>query len=57
VGVPDLLAVINAWGPCDDPEICPADLAPPGGDDTVGVPDLLAIINAWGPCDIGFNGK
>lgn len=48
VGVPDLLAVINAWGPCPAP--CAADLAPAGGDGAVGVPDLLAIINAWGPC-------
>lgn len=45
VGVPDLLALINAWGPC---ACCPADLT---GDNTVGVPDLLALINAWGPCN------
>jgi hypothetical protein len=44
VGVPDLLTVINSWGPCKG---CPADLDESG---TVGVPDLLAIINAWGPC-------
>jgi hypothetical protein len=49
VGVPDLLAVINSWGPCGPP--CPADISPSGAPDgTVGVPDLLAIINAWGPC-------
>jgi hypothetical protein len=48
VGVPDLLAVINSWGPCPSP--CLTDLAPPGGDGAVGVPDLLFIINAWGSC-------
>jgi hypothetical protein len=50
VGVPDLLAIINAWGPCIPGTPCPADLAPPGGNGTVGVPDLLFIINNWGPC-------
>jgi hypothetical protein len=52
VGVPDLLFVINAWGPCDEPPAaCPADIAPRGGDGSVGVPDLLAVINNWGPCE------
>jgi hypothetical protein len=51
VDIDDLLAVINAWGPCPaPPATCAADIAPPGGDGAVGVPDLLAIINAWGPC-------
>jgi hypothetical protein len=52
VNVDDLLAVINAWGPCANPNKCPADIAPPGGcgDDVVNVDDLLAVINAWGPC-------
>ena len=51
VGVPDLLAVINAWGPCpSQPTPCPADIVPPLGDKMVGVPDLLAVINAWGMC-------
>jgi len=50
VDVDDLLAVINAWGPCANPNDCPADVAPPGGNDIVNVDDLLAIINAWGPC-------
>jgi hypothetical protein len=50
VGVPDLLAVINGWGPCPAlPTPCPADIAPPpDGDGTVGVPDLLLVINNWG---------
>lgn len=50
VGVPDLLAVINAWGACGAP--CAADISPQevcaGGDGTVGVPDLLLVINNWG---------
>ena len=50
VNVDDLLAVINAWGPCADPNNCPADIAPPGGNDIVNVDDLLGVINAWGPC-------
>lgn len=46
VDVEDLLAVINAWGPC------PAGLCMPDmdGDGSVNVTDLLAVINEWGPC-------
>ena len=54
VNVDDLLAVINAWGACADPDDCPADIAPAGppvGDDQVNVDDLLAVINAWGACE------
>jgi hydroxyacylglutathione hydrolase len=52
VNVDDLLAVINAWGPCTG---CAADIAPPTiGDGQVNVDDLLAVINAWGPT--GFDG-
>lgn len=29
---------------------CPADIAPPGGDNVVGVADLLAVITSWGAC-------
>jgi len=53
VNVDDLLAVINAWGPCGNPNNCPADIAPAGppvGNDIVNVDDLLAVINAWGTC-------
>lgn len=45
VNVSDLLAVINAWGPCSG--ACPADIT---GDGQVNVSDLLAVINNWGPC-------
>ena len=44
VNVGDLLAVINAWGPCAG---CPADV---NNDGQVNVGDLLAVINAWGAC-------
>jgi hypothetical protein len=50
VNVNDLLAVINAWGPCPPSVPCPADFVPPGGDGVVNVNDLLGVINAWGPC-------
>lgn len=42
VNANDLLAVINAWGPCAP---CPADLTDDG---QVNVNDLLAVINGWG---------
>jgi hypothetical protein len=51
VNVIDLLAVIANWGPCSNPNDCPADIAPPGppqGDDVVNVQDLLMVINNWG---------
>lgn len=51
VNVDDLLAIINAWGPCPSGGgSCPADIAPAGGNGTVNVDDLLAVINGWGPC-------
>jgi hypothetical protein len=50
VDVDDLLAVVNAWGPCINPNDCPADIAPAGGNDSVDVDDLLTVINAWGAC-------
>jgi hypothetical protein len=53
VNVNDLLAVISSWGPCANPNACPADISPigpPMGDDQVDVNDLLAIISAWGAC-------
>ncbi len=49
VGVGDLLAVINAWGPCPPGCLpyCHGDIT---FDCTVNVGDLLAVINGWGPC-------
>lgn len=46
VDIDDLLAVINAWGPCAS---CPADVNNSGN---VDIDDLLAVINAWGPCPV-----
>jgi trimeric autotransporter adhesin len=42
IDVDDLLAVINAWGPCAG---CAADVT---GNGIVDVDDLLAVINNWG---------
>ena len=36
--------------PVPQPQTCPPDIAPVGGDGTVNVSDLLAVISAWGPC-------
>lgn len=49
VNVSDLLAVINAWGPCPQPcpPGCAADIVQ---NCAVNVSDLLAVINAWGAC-------
>lgn len=45
VNVADLLAVINAWGPCPAPPIlCSADV---NDDGAVNVADLLMVINNW----------
>jgi hypothetical protein len=55
VDVTDLLAVIAAWGDCDDAEPCPADINDSGD---VNVMDLLEVIAAWGECpgDLLFAG-
>ena len=47
VNVPDLLALLAAWGPCSVPcpPTCVADV---NGDCLVGVPDLLALLANWG---------
>ncbi|MCI0631960.1 MAG: M12 family metallo-peptidase [Phycisphaerales bacterium] len=39
--------VISCEVPAPD---CPADIAPPGGDNQVNVTDLLAVIGGWGAC-------
>jgi trimeric autotransporter adhesin len=45
VDVLDLLILLDAWGPCSDPENCPADL---NGDTVVDVLDLLMLLDDWG---------
>lgn len=51
VSTPDLLTVINSWGPC--PTTCPPGcLADLDNNCNVGVADLLQVINTWGPCPV-----
>jgi hypothetical protein len=46
VNVPDLLALLAAWGPCEENgDDCPADL---DGDGEVGAADLLILLANWG---------
>ncbi len=45
VGIIDLLQLLAAWGPCDDPEACPADL---DDDGSVGVSDFTLLLSNWG---------
>ena len=45
VNVPDLLALLAAWGACVDCADCPADI---DGDCVVAVPDLLTLLANWG---------
>ena len=47
VGVPDLLLLLNMWGPCGECTSggCPADL---DGDCNIGVDDLLILLANWG---------
>ncbi len=49
VDVKDLLFLLGAWGPCDEPcpPFCPADF---DGSCAVDVKDLLFLLGAWGPC-------
>jgi len=41
----DLLILLSAWGPCPDPDDCPADL---NGDGAVDGGDLLLLLSEWG---------
>jgi hypothetical protein len=51
VGFDDLLAILAAWGPCED---CREDL---DGDREVGLDDLLAVLASWGPCPGAARGE
>ncbi len=44
IGIGDLLAIIDAWGPCTN---CAADI---NNDGEVTVTDLLYVVGNWGPC-------
>ncbi len=53
VNIDDLVAILNAFGPCPDPGNCPEDITPPGppvGNGVVNIDDLVAVLNAFGPC-------
>jgi len=45
VDIADFLALLAAWGPCNDCPNCPGDL---DGDCTVGILDLLELLSRWG---------
>ena len=47
VTVTDVLAVLEAWGPCDPSIHCMADL---DGNGEVAVDDVLKVMEQWGPC-------
>lgn len=44
VGFVDVLAILTAWGPCDE---CPEDA---DGDGVVAFSDLLLVLEGWGAC-------
>ncbi len=44
VGIGDLLAVLAAWGSCEE---CPEDI---NEDGSVDINDFLAVLAAWGRC-------
>jgi len=53
VNVFDLLDLLAAWGPCDEPGGCPSDLAgsgPTGPDGQTNVFDLPEMLAHWGDC-------
>ena len=41
----DLALLLGSWGPCPDPDDCPADL---DGDGNVGAADLAMLLGNWG---------
>jgi len=45
VGITDFLALLAAWGQCDDCDNCPADF---DGDCVVGITDFLILLSVWG---------
>jgi len=51
VNIDDLVAVLNAFGPCGvPPAICGADITPSGGNGVVNIDDLVAVLNGFGVC-------
>lgn len=45
VGIVDLLELLARWGPCEQPDECPADL---DGDGVVGAADFAMLVMNWG---------
>lgn len=51
----DMLALINAWGPCPGGSApCPADVQANG---IVNIDDMLQVLGAWGPCPCNAAGN
>jgi len=51
VNIDDLVAVLNAFGPCPPiPLPCDADITPPGGNGLVNIDDLVMVLNGFGAC-------
>ena len=50
VDATDLAMLLGNWGPCADPNDCPADLQD-DGDGFVGADDLAVLLGSWGPCE------
>ncbi|MEM9467818.1 MAG: hypothetical protein AAGA90_20765 [Actinomycetota bacterium] len=45
----DVQRLLDEWGPCADPDDCPADL---NGSGAVGEVDLAILLAHWGPCHV-----
>jgi hypothetical protein len=48
-GLIDSMTTLAAAPTGAQPPVCPADVAPAGGNAVVNIDDLLVVINAWGP--------
>jgi hypothetical protein len=52
VDTADFFFLLQNWGPCPpNPNPCPADIEPPGGDGQVNTADFFKLLQSWGPCD------
>jgi hypothetical protein len=52
IGFFDQLEVLDKWGPCPDPNDCPADV---NGDEIVDGADLGIVLGSYGSCDDYLN--
>lgn len=46
----DLATLLGGWGPCPDPDDCPADIQGTG-EGIVGAGDLAVLLGNWGLCE------